>query len=364
MQTRNIIIYLFSILILGCKGTQQEVLPVRNDITETVFASGQLVANDRYNLTAQSEGCIIALVVSEGQSVEAGQLVAEVDNAGADAGAQAAQEQLKIAQKNATEQSPAWKEAKLLLETTEQKMLQEKKQKERYESLYQARSVSGLEMENAQLAYETSRNNWLAAQERLKQIEQQADWTLANQQAQVVQLSKASQHNAVHAVSAGTVLRLMKKVGDYVRKGDVIAVMASNQKLVAQLNVDENSIKKIKVGQRVHVQLNVDKGKVLEGLVQTIYPLYDEVTQSFLCDVSFEGPLDFQVVGTRLEANIDIASRKQVLLIPRSFLSYSNTVQLKGEDNPREVAVGIRSTEWVEILSGLTEQDVLIPLKK
>ncbi len=364
MQIRTWIFSLVMISIWGCKGTQQEVQPVRNDITETVFASGQLVANDRYNLTAQSEGYIIALVVSEGQSVDAGQLVAEVDNAGADAGAQAAQEQLKIAQKNATEQSPAWKEAKLLLETTEQKMLQEKKQKERYESLYQAQSVSRLEMENAQLAYETSRNNWLAAQERLKQIEQQADWTLASQQAQVVQLSKASQHNTVHAVSAGTVLRLMKKVGDYVRKGDVIAVMASNQKLVAQLNVDENSIKKIKVGQRVHVQLNVDKGKVLEGLVQTIYPLYDEATQSFLCDVSFEGPLDFQVVGTRLEANIDIASRKQVLLIPRSFLSYSNTVQLKGEDNPREVAVGIRSTEWVEILSGLTEQDVLIPLKK
>jgi hypothetical protein len=65
-----------------------------------------------------------------------------------------------------------------------------------------------------------------------------------------------------------------------------------------------------------------------------------------------------------LEANIDVAGRKQVLLIPRAYLSYSNSVQVKGEEEPRKVEVGIRSTEWVEIISGITEQDILIPLKK
>ncbi len=358
-------IFSFSVMaIWGCKGTQQEVSPVRNDITETVFASGQLVANDRYNLTAQSEGYLLSILVSEGTEVASGQLVAEIDNSGIDAAASASQAQLRIAQQNVTEQSPAWQEAKLQLETTDQKMQQEKRQKERYESLYQAQSASRLEMENAQLAYETAKNNWLAAKKRLQQIEQQADWTLAQQQAQAVQQGKASQYNEVKALSAGKVLRLMKRGGDFVRKGDIIAVMASSQQLVAQLNVDENSIKKIKTGQRAHVQLNVDKGKILDGVVTTIYPLYDETTQSFLCDVAFDVPLDFQVIGTRLEANIDIVQRKQVLLIPRSYLSYSNTVQVKGEEEARSVQVGVRSTEWVEIISGLMEQDILIPLKK
>lgn len=364
MQIRTWIFPLVMISIWGCKGKQQEVSPVRNDITETVFASGQLVANDRYNLTAQSEGYLSAILVTEGSEVTMGQLIAEIDNDGSEAGAAAAQAQLRIAQQNATEQSPAWQEAKLQLETTEQKMQQEKRQKERYESLYQAQSASRLEMENAQLAYESAKNNWLASKKKLQQIEQQADWTLAGQQAQAVQQGRASQYNQVKALSVGKVLRLIKRVGDFVRKGDVIAVLASDQQLVAQLNVDENSIKKIREGQRAHVQLNVDKGKVLEGVVRTIYPLYDETTQSFLCDVSFEKPLDFQVVGTRLEANVDIAQRKQVLLIPRSYLSYSNTVQLKGEEDARAVEVGIRSTEWVEIKSGLSEQDILIPLKK
>jgi multidrug resistance efflux pump len=128
--------------------------------------------------------------------------------------------------------------------------------------------------------------------------------------------------------------------------------------------VDENSIRKVQIGQRVHVQLNVNKEKVIEGAVATIYPLYDEATQSFLCDVVLKDNLDFGILGTRLEANIDIVTRENALLIPRKYLSYQNTVQLKGEKDPKAVEVGIRSSEWVEILSGLSENDVVVPLKK
>ncbi|MEY4330746.1 MAG: hypothetical protein RL609_1494 [Bacteroidota bacterium] len=348
----------------SCKGNQQEVQPVKNDITETVFASGQLVANDRYNLTAQSEGYLSEVPVKEGDVLEQGTMVARIDNSTVDAQAQAAERQLNIAKQNITEASPALQEAKAASEIAEQKMNQEKKQADRYQALYQSQSVSKLELENAQLAYESAKTNWIAAKKRMAQIQQQADWTQAGQEAVAAQQRNASGYNLVQSLAKSRVMKLMKKAGDYVRKGDVIAVMAGTQQIVAQLNVDENSIKKIKVGQRAHIQLNVDKGQVLEGIVTTLYPLYDETSQSFLCDVVFEKPLSFDVIGTRLEANIDVASRKQVLLIPRAYLSYSNTVQVKGEEAPRSVEVGIRSTEWVEITSGLTEQDVLIPLKK
>lgn len=352
------------VFLFGCKGKQQEIQPIKNDITETVFASGQLVANDRYNLTAQSEGYLLEVSVKEGDVLEQGTMVARIDNSTVDAQAQAAERQLNIAKQNTTESSPAWQEAKAASEIAEQKMNQEKKQADRYQALYQSQSVSKLEMENAQLAYEAAKSNWIAAKKRMAQIQQQADWTQAGQEAVAAQQRNASGYNLVQSLAKSRVMKLMKKAGDYVRKGDVIAVMAGTQQIVAQLNVDENSIKKIKVGQRAHIQLNVDKGQVLEGVVTTLYPLYDETSQSFLCDVVFEKPLSFDVIGTRLEANIDVASRKQVLLIPRAYLSYSNAVQIKGEDQPRPVEVGIRSTEWVEITSGLTEQDVLIPLKK
>lgn len=353
-----------SIFLFSCKGSQQEFTPVRNNITETVFASGMLSANDRYNLTAQSEGYLMEVLVHEGDLLEKGTIVARVDNSGSDANAQAAEKQLSIAKQNITDASPALQEMKANIELAQQKMNQEKKQLDRYQALYQTQSVSKLELENAQLNFETARTNWLTASKKLAQIQQQAEWTKAGQDAIAIQQRNASAYNQVKSLASGRVIKLMKKVGDYVRKGDVIATMAGTQQIVAQLNVDENSIQKIAVGQKAHLQLNVDKGHVLEGVVTTIYPLYDEASQSFLCDVVFDQPLKFLVIGTRLEANIDIASRHQVLLIPRTYLSYSNTVQVKGETEARSVEVGIRSTEWVEIKSGITEQDVLVPLKK
>jgi len=360
-------IFFFWALAMGlwsCKGSQQEFQPMHNDITETVFASGMLVANDRYNLTAQSEGYLVEVSAKEGDELEAGTLVARIDNSTVEAQSQAADKQLSIAKQNTTDLSPALQEIKTNVELAEQKMNQEKRQADRYQALYQSNSVSKLEWENAQLGYETAKANWTAAKKRLAQVQQQADWTKAGQDAVAAQQRNASAFNQLKSLTKSRVMKLMKKVGDYVRKGDVVAVMAGTQQIVAQLNVDENSIKKIQLGQRAHVQLNVDKGNILEGVVTTIYPLYDEGSQSFLCDVVFDRPLSFQVLGTRLEANIDVASRKQVLLIPRTYLSYSNTVQVKGEDQPRTVEVGIRSTEWVEIKGGLTEQDILIPLKK
>lgn len=352
------------ISLMSCVGKDESFQPKRDTITETVFAAGSLVAIDRYNLTAQAEGYIQSIAVKEGDAVSIGQEIAEINNTSSEASSSAAAKQLQIAQLNTQKNAPAIQEAKANEAIAQQKMAQEEKNFQRYQQLVSTQSVSTLEAENAKLSYETAKSNLVAAQQRLALVQQQAELTLAAQQAQQVIQSNTAQYNQVNALSEGIIVKLSKRAGDFVKKGDVIAVMASTQAIVAQLNVDENSIRKVQPGQKVHVQLNVNKEKVLEGVVATIYPLYDEATQSFLCDVVLKDNLDFGILGTRLEANIDIVTRENALLIPRKYLSYQNTVQLKGEKEPKSVEVGIRSTEWVEILSGLSENDILVPLKK
>lgn len=364
MPIKNSFYLLLCLSLLSCSRNSESFQPTRNTITETVFAAGSLVASDRYNLMAQTEGYITAIAVKEGMSVTLGQIIAIIDNSGAEATAAAAAEQLRMAKFNAQNNGPAVQEAKANLNLMQQKMEQEEKNWKRYQSLSISQSVSALEVENAKLAYETAKTNHATAQQKLTQVQQQADWTLSSQQAQQVVQGKAAQFNQVNALSNGMLVKLNRKVGDFVKKGDIIAVMASPNQIVAQLNVDENSIQKVKQGQRVHVQLNVNKEKVLEGIIGTIYPLYDEVSQSFLCDVVLKDTLEFNILGTRLEANIDIATRENALLIPRKYVSYQNTVQIKDEKEARKVAVGVRSSEWVEILEGLSENDLVVPLKK
>jgi hypothetical protein len=46
----------------ACKNnTSDEVKPTRKDIAEIVFASGSLESDNKYNLTAQTDGNIIKL---------------------------------------------------------------------------------------------------------------------------------------------------------------------------------------------------------------------------------------------------------------------------------------------------------------
>lgn len=354
-----------AVVLASCgKGKDQEVQPKRQAITETVFASGQLDARDRYNLTAQSEGYLVELNVEESDSVRNGQVLAVINNITNEANSAAAAQQLAIAEFNLSANAPALKEAAAKLELAESKLAQENKQLNRFKELHKQGSVSDLDLENAQLSYTSAETNVKSAKERLNLLKQQAKQAEINQRAQQEISQSNRDYNQLSALSNGTIIKRHKQRGDYVRKGDVILTIANEATVLAKLNVDENSIGKVQVGMPVKVRLNTLKDQLLDATVSLIYPMFDEASQSFICEVVFTGAIPFTIVGTQLEANIIVGEKDNVLLIPRSYLSFTNTVHVKGEDDPRAVKVGILSTEWVEIVDGLSESDVLLPLKK
>lgn len=350
--------------LLSCGGKKEEVQPVRKNITETVFASGSIEAIDKYNLSAQTEGYLLELFVQDGDSVSTGQLLARIDNSSTEAQAASTQQQLALAEQNVSANGPALRELENNIAFAEKKLAQDKLVFERYSRLIVSDAASQLEFENSKLNYENSVSNVNALKERYKNVKQQAEMSKLALQASAKTQQNTAQFNELRALENGKVAKILKKKGDFIRKGDAIAMLANMNTLVAKLNLDENSIAKVQIGQNVQLRLNATKDELIEGKVLRIYPLFDEASQSYLVDVSFNTPLQFNVLGTRLEANIDISTKENVLLIPRSYLSFSETVLVKGEKEPRKVKVGIRSTEYVEILEGLTERDVLQPLKK
>ena len=84
-------------LFVACDKKSNEIKPIRKDITETVFASGSLIPENQYNLTAQSEGYIIKLNFDEGSIVTAGTTLAVIENKPNDYNSQSANALLSIA---------------------------------------------------------------------------------------------------------------------------------------------------------------------------------------------------------------------------------------------------------------------------
>jgi multidrug efflux pump subunit AcrA (membrane-fusion protein) len=346
-------------LLAACGQKADAVKPIRKNVTETVFASGVLVPEDKYNLTAQNEGYLIALNFEEGDTIKAGKILAVIENKQNAINSQSADELLSIATQNASPDAPALKQADANLSLAKQKLKEDELQEERYKKLLASNSVSKLEYENVALAYENSKTAFLLQQESYRQIKQQADQQLIMQKAQRDVNGILKNQNEIKAVVGGKVYKKLKQLGDYVRRGDVIAEIGDKNTIYAKLSVDETNIKRIKNGQEVVIQLNTNKEKNYSGKVTEVYPAFDEQTQSFYCKVQFTGELDFKISGTQLQANIVTGQKENVLVIPRTFLGFGNKVNVKGKG---EVVVvpGFISNEWVEIKSGLDEGSVLL----
>ncbi len=360
MKNYSIILtILLSCLIISCGKKTSETKPQRKDVTEAVFASGTLEPENKCNIIAQTEGYIVEMKFKNGDEVKPGQILAIIDNKTNAINASSTENLTGIAAQNASPEGPTLKQAQANLQLLKDKFEQDSLQHARYQKLFQTNSVSKLELENIKLAFENSRTNFMNAGQNFRLLKQQTEQQLIIQKSQRDISGVANDNNEVKAVLAGKVYKKVKEVGDYVRRGEIIAVIGNPGALYAKLNIDENNISKIKVGQQTIIELNVDKEKTYAAEISEIVPSFDEFSQSFVCKARFTEAVNFNVSGTQLQANIIISNKKNALVIPKTFLGYGNVVKTK-EKGDVVIKPGFISGEWVEVLSGLDENTTII----
>ena len=360
---KNSLFLLLTLSTLVSCGTKEEGKPVVQDIKELVFASGELEWDNSYNLTAQTDGILVNATFDVGNKVTENQIIASIDNKTNENNTASAKDLVVISKENLTENAPALQQLQQNIKFAESKYQQDKTQAERYKRLYDSQSIAKVEYENMQLAAENSLSQLNALKKQYQQVLQQSKQNYINTENQLKNNQVVLGYNKLVIPQKGTIIKKLKFSGDYVKKGDVIAVIADENKVEGVLNVDENSIGKVKIGQTVFVQLNTNKNEVYNAKISEILAAFDEQTQSFICKVIFDKPLNTSLYGTQLEANILVGEKKNALLIPRNFLGFGNKVMIKGKDEAIIVKTGIVSTEYVEILDGITKEDVLLPLK-
>lgn len=332
--------------------------PERKDITELVFATGVLKADNEYSLTAQAEGYITAIYFEEGDEFKAGKIMAVIDNKQARVNATQSDRLLKIAKTNATESSPLFQQVKANVAAAREKIKQDEQQVERYRKLYESNSIAKVEYENMQLNLSNSTAALKVLEEQYNNLQIQANQQVEIQKQQSGVNNSIVVYNRVITVVGGKVYKKRKELGDYVRKGDVIAEIGNPSKIYAYLSIDESNISKIKINQPVIIQFNTHKDINYDGVVTEIYPSFDEQTQSFYCRVEFTKEPEFKISGTQLQGNIIIGNKTNILVVPRNFLKYGNKVRLKGKGDII-VETGFISNDWVEILKGLDEKTII-----
>lgn len=130
--------------------------------------------------------------------------------------------------------------------------------------------------------------------------------------------------------------------------------------------VDEIDIMKIKPGQKANITVDAVPGKVFTGTVTFISPFGTKVGNviKFAIQISLD-PTDAQLRGgLNATADIMVASAKNVLLVPVSVIINTPggalvTVinEATGMPERKRVTLGIQTSQFAEVLSGLKEGD-------
>jgi HlyD family secretion protein len=358
------LIVICALLLVCCAGSTKEVKPVRQQITETVFASGTIEASEEWTLASQTDGYISAFHMDENSIVQPGTVVAEIANRPNRISARSASLLYKIAEQDLQPGAPSLEEAKTRIEAAKAKVTFDSAQEARYAALLHENTIAPATYQSIKLQLTNSRAEYASAVKNYEVIVRKAREQLIVNRSQNEINNVVSEYNKVRTSGSGIVLKKFKREGDFVQRGEAIALVGNVDSVYARVNVDENSIGRVKIGQQVAIALNTEKDKVYKGRVASIQPLFDEETQSFVVEISFDEQPLLRFAGTQLQVNIVTEVIPDALVIPRRYVNYANEVRVKGADEPVKITTSFVSSDWVRVLSGIDEQSVLLPVDR
>jgi len=221
----------------------------RETIVQKVNATGRIQPKTQVRISADVSAKIVALHVEEGDWVEQGQLLIELDRERYEAAVERAEANVRSAQS----------EARLV----EQNMVKAEKDFGRSSDLVTRRLESQSALDTTSAAYQVEVARYQSA---LDQVEQA--------RAALKEARDSLSKTIIYAPMSGTISDLDKEVGEMAIgsqfQEDIILVVADLTAMEAQVNVDENDIVSVETGQDAAIEVDALFGEKLHGTVNEI----------------------------------------------------------------------------------------------
>ncbi|MEJ8800777.1 efflux RND transporter periplasmic adaptor subunit [Pontibacter sp. H249] len=351
------IITLLLVILASCSGKQEKIQPTVEDITESVYASGVVKSRNQYQVFPTVSGVIQQIMVTEGDVVEKGEPLMKLDNEAA----RLSTENARIAAEynRVSANAEKLKEAQETIDLARSKKETDSLLLVRQRNLWAKQIGTKVELEQRELNYKNSLTAYKSAILRYNDLRKQLNFA-AKQSQKSLQISETmSGDYTIRSETDGKVYSVLKEQGELVSPQTPVAVMGDANEFILELQVDEYDIARVKPGQLVLLNLDSYKGQVFEGKVYKVNPAMNERTRSFTVEASFVTTPPALYPNLTTEANIIIQTKKDALTIPREYLLDSSYVLTKGKDRV-QVQTGLMDYQKVEIVKGITKEDVLL----
>ena len=234
-------------------------------------ASGYVVARRQATVSAKITGKVVAVLIEEGQRVEAGEIIARLD----DANVRAA---LAQAQAEVEQQRARLVAMRVALDNASPTFERSRRQ-------FAAAVISAQSFDDAKASYDTARTSLdvaaravEVAEANLALVQRNLDDTVVRAPfAGIVTVKAAQEGEMVSPISAG---------GGFTRTG--IGTIVDMDSLEIQVDVNESFIGRVAPGQRVETTLNAYPDWKIPGAVIAIIPTADRAKATVKVRVGFE----------------------------------------------------------------------------
>ncbi|MDA0706256.1 MAG: efflux RND transporter periplasmic adaptor subunit [Proteobacteria bacterium] len=271
-------------------------------IVQKVKATGRIQPKTQIHISADVSAKIVALHVEEADFVQQGDLLVELDRERFEASVESAEANVRSAQSNAT--------------LVEQNMLKAEKNYDRSRDLVARKLESQSVLDTTNAAYQVEVARYASA---LDQVEQA--------RATLKQARDDLSKTIIYAPMAGTISDSKKEQGEIaigsVFQEDLILIVADLTEMEAQVNVDENDIVGVQLGQTASIKVDALFGESLTGEVYEISntantqePGSQNQKTEFEVKIAIEGEISKLRPGMTASSDISTEAKTDVVGIP------------------------------------------------
>ncbi|MBF0407583.1 MAG: efflux RND transporter periplasmic adaptor subunit [Candidatus Riflebacteria bacterium] len=327
---------------------------VMGPIVSEVLGTGTLEARISATIGPRIPGMITQVLADQGDKITRGQLLVTLYD-------DDLRQQVEIAKAELAAMKAGIERAGAEIAAFEPLVVMAKASFKRSSGLHSQKIVSNEDLDNATQQRDVAEAQLKRARLAKIEIEQQA----AKAQESLRYYQERLVDTKISSPFDGLVVRRRKERGDVVvAGGEVLQIIATDQLWVSAW-VDETAIASIAVDQAVRVVFRSAPETSYIGSVTRIAPSIDRETREFLVDVTVRNLPNTWAIGQRAEVFIQTARKETALLVPQQCISWQKGqpglfVNHAGHAAWRNVTVGLRDGENVEIVKGLASDDVVI----
>jgi HlyD family secretion protein len=326
----------------------------RQNLVRTVTANGEIKPKRYVNISSNTFGPIVRLAVSEGDAVEQGEFLAQIESIQTQADLQSAQASLDAAGSELEGIEASIRSAQASLASAradkarvESDLERSRMDNDRAAALFEEGLISTEEFERVQSAYTIALTQLDSADARIEQSEAQLAqvfqqreglrFRIQQQDASLVRARDALDKTTIIAPLSGVITYLPVNEGENAivgiqnQPGTTLMTIADMSVIVTEVRVDETDIVDLRLDQRTEIRVDALGERILTGYVSEIgnsaltasgAPASTSTTTSnneardFKVVITLDDPPGELRPGLSATATIQTASRDKALSVP------------------------------------------------